>query len=222
VAYLSVPDRRMMQAPHSAVTARHRAFAGRLRAARRAHPGARPIERVWRHARAATLLRAAFGLQLLVRLATHAVTFQQNRLNVQGLVGTLVARAGAEMRYIVERRHSLAARVIEQRAAATQETTAGASRVATRERAERRVSIPRVAMTLARQGAAVASRSADAARAEQSADIAVGDTRTIDAARTASGTALTLLPQELSRVTDHVIQQLDRRVLSYRERTGRV
>ena len=31
---------------------------------------------------------------------------------------------------------------------------------------------------------------------------------------------LSLPPQELSRVTDHVIRQLDRRVLSYRERTG--
>jgi hypothetical protein len=31
-----------------------------------------------------------------------------------------------------------------------------------------------------------------------------------------------LAPGELSRVTEHVIRQLDRRVLSYRERTGQV
>ena len=33
---------------------------------------------------------------------------------------------------------------------------------------------------------------------------------------------LVLPPQEMSRVTDHVMQQLDRRLLSYRERTGQV
>jgi hypothetical protein len=34
--------------------------------------------------------------------------------------------------------------------------------------------------------------------------------------------AFALPAQELSRVTDHVIRQLDQRVLSYRERTGRI
>ena len=33
---------------------------------------------------------------------------------------------------------------------------------------------------------------------------------------------LVLPPLELSRLTDHVIRQLDHRVLSYQERTGRV
>ena len=33
---------------------------------------------------------------------------------------------------------------------------------------------------------------------------------------------VSLPPQELSRVTEHVLRTLDRRVLSYRERSGRI
>ena len=42
------------------------------------------------------------------------------------------------------------------------------------------------------------------------------------AASAAAADAFALPAQELSRVTEHVIRQLDQRVLSYRERTGRI
>lgn len=41
-----------------------------------------------------------------------------------------------------------------------------------------------------------------------------------EVARARASEPVALAPQELSRVTDHVIQQLDRRVLSFRERHG--
>jgi hypothetical protein len=41
-------------------------------------------------------------------------------------------------------------------------------------------------------------------------------------ARRPPATAWVLPAEELSRVTDHVLRTFDRRVLSYRERTGQV
>jgi hypothetical protein len=81
--------------------------------------------------------------------------------------------------------------------------------------------VPRAPMMVARPSGAASSRShepeitplpreknASAARAETS--------------RSSERLPTTLAPAELSKLTEHVMQQLDRRVLSYRERTGRL
>jgi hypothetical protein len=90
-------------------------------------------------------------------------------------------------------------------------------------RREGAATYPRVDFTMVRTPAAVAAAAVRAAAGpapitERTA--AAGQPRR-EAVRQAFEPA-GLPPQELSRVTDHVIRQLDRRVLSYRERTGRI
>jgi hypothetical protein len=81
---------------------------------------------------------------------------------------------------------------------------------------------PRLGTTVVR-APATAVAAADAASARQ--DPARAGTSGGRAERDAparAGNAISLPPRELSRVTDHVLRQLDRRVLSYRERLGRI
>lgn len=81
----------------------------------------------------------------------------------------------------------------------------------------------RVPMTLTRSPSAAPR--ADAAPPHRDAESpAVERARTPPPASTArpAASAFALPAQELSRVTEHVIRQLDQRVLSYRERTGRI
>jgi hypothetical protein len=77
-----------------------------------------------------------------------------------------------------------------------------------------------MSVTVVRSAAAVAAQAA----AAQAASPAAGHPRSTaprhEPFRQPSVQPVALAPQELSRVTDHVIQQLDRRLLSYRERTG--
>lgn len=81
----------------------------------------------------------------------------------------------------------------------------------------------RLPMTLARGPAPVPRADAPAPRgqAEPPTPERARSTAWPSAAARAES-ALKLPAQELSRVTEHVIRQLDQRVLSYRERTGRI
>jgi hypothetical protein len=97
------------------------------------------------------------------------------------------------------------------------------SRAATVSRQARRdaavAHFPRLAMTLARPSA-TAPVSPSPARPGHHAQ---GERSGTYAARGSQAAALAPLPaKELSRVTEHVLRTLDRRVLSYRERTGQV
>jgi hypothetical protein len=85
-------------------------------------------------------------------------------------------------------------------------------------RVEQHTAFPRLSLNLVRSAAAPPARAAAPAAAPTPRDTL----RNPLAARAAQvqAAALTLPPQELSRVTDHVIRQLDRRVLSYQERHG--
>lgn len=82
---------------------------------------------------------------------------------------------------------------------------------------------PRVSMTLARGPSPAPLANAPAPRHE-------AEPPRLERPRTAASPSaaaqaeggLRLPAQELSRVTEHVIHQLDQRVLSYRERTGRI
>ena len=98
--------------------------------------------------------------------------------------------------------------------------------VARTERTLRAVSTPtpqRVPMSLAR-GPSPLPRP-DTAQPPRDAEPPTPERTRAPAASAAGGAAAStfaLPAQELSRVTEHVIRQLDQRVLSYRERTGRI
>ena len=88
-------------------------------------------------------------------------------------------------------------------------------------RFERQTVFPRVAMTVV-HSARPPAPDPDTPAAPTVVHTRVADHVQIDRASRAPSEAVTLPVQELARVTDHVIQQLDRRVLSYRERMGRI
>lgn len=95
------------------------------------------------------------------------------------------------------------------------------ARVLMTQRIERQMLFPRVTQIVARAHAAPAARGNAALHAPPQVLEPRSAPRT-SAAHTVAIVAPALPPAELSRVTDHVIQQLDRRVLSYRERMGQV
>lgn len=81
----------------------------------------------------------------------------------------------------------------------------------------------RVPMTLARSPAPAPRVEAAAPRPETEPPMPERARATASSSAAAKAeSALKLPAQELSRVTEHVIRQLDQRVLSYRERTGRI
>lgn len=79
---------------------------------------------------------------------------------------------------------------------------------------------PRVAMTLTRTVARSDHRSGECGIRARAAHGAV--TAGFTDRRGASALSAALPAQELARVTEHVLRTLDRRVLSYRERTGQI
>lgn len=95
-----------------------------------------------------------------------------------------------------------------------------AGHVATVVRVEHRSVYPRVPSMPMRAAASTATARADAS-AVDAPPVPPGRGATADAPRPASSALPLLAAQELARVTDHVIRQLDKRVLSYMERTGR-
>ena len=94
-------------------------------------------------------------------------------------------------------------------------------RVLMTQRVERQTFFPRVTQVVARAPAAPAVRG-DAALHAPPQFVEPRSAPRTSAPHTEAIVAPALPPAELSRVTDHVIQQLDRRVLSYRERMGQV
>jgi hypothetical protein len=87
-------------------------------------------------------------------------------------------------------------------------------------RVEQRQVFPRVQLTLLRAGLA-----ASPARMREPADTEPGmraAARTQAPAVTRDPAPPALAPHELSRITDHVVHALDRRALSWRERSGRI
>ncbi len=79
----------------------------------------------------------------------------------------------------------------------------------------------RVAMTLARSPSAALRADAATPRRDAEPPVVEPTRPSAPPASRPSTPAFALPAQELSRVTEHVIRQLDQRVLSYRERTGR-
>jgi hypothetical protein len=96
------------------------------------------------------------------------------------------------------------------------------ARVVMIQRVERQTFFPRITQVLARAAQPAARpQPASTESALQVAEHRIAQLSSATAASTAFAAA-PLPAAELTRVTDHVIRQLDQRVLSYRERTGRI
>jgi hypothetical protein len=213
--------------------ARHRAFAARLRRG--------PVHRTGAPGVALTLRRLPTHvierLHGLTRFCTRiversvmreprpGVTPRATPAAVREIVRherrTLLVRLIERRTHAVERLH---ARVIERGVEAAARTSAAMPnpvRTAVVRRVDLRHVYPPVARVLARAGARVES----AAERREAPSLPAAPTSP-QRAETRRGTApgaaepVTLPPHELSRVTEHVIAQLDRRVRSYRERMG--
>lgn len=101
---------------------------------------------------------------------------------------------------------------------------AAAPRLSFVTRVEQRHAAPRIQLTMVKAQAPAAPAASAASAAKAETVTAPGNGRTDPSQRRVAPAAppLALPPQELSRLTDHVIRQLDHRVLSWQERTGRI
>lgn len=213
--------------------ARHRAFTARLRRGAvdaSAVPGitltlrrlpVHVIERLHTLTRlCARVVERSAARGISVRVTTRT-TPAAGRESVRLECRTLLERLVERRTHAVERRH---APVIERRIAAEAGATASAQaveRTAVARRLDVRHVYPPVARTLARAGAAPKS-AAERHETPPTSIPGASPHRAVARGGTAPVTpeAVTLPPNELSRVTEHVIAQLDRRVRSYRERMG--
>ena len=89
-------------------------------------------------------------------------------------------------------------------------------------RIERQIVYPRISLTMVRTQPALGTPKESTPHHPSTPADRNRATRLAASARQAAVEAFSLPAQELSRVTEHVIQTLDRRVLSYRERTGQL
>lgn len=222
------PHRVRTSALQGRLTQRRSFLASRRPEARHARAGVAPLERVMR--RSAIRSHAAFHLhlQLPARLASVVERHTERRI-VQPAAGPQRSMQVRIMRSLMpvlrhELLQRLAERPIERRtvpgAAAPAPQLAAAARVGQRQAA------PRVETVMLRTQPTGANAAA-AAVAATGASLAAASPRpgTTQAPSTpsASPAAPLVLPaREMSRLTDHVIRQLDHRVLSWQERTGRV
>lgn len=230
--------RRLQRLSRSALRERIDALRMRLarhglpgRAAHRRTPGRfTPIERVMR--RPALHLSRAFTAHVsLQALLSAGITRHMQRVEVRPLRGRDVPVHTLRQR----ERMTVTQRLLRERVTATQRVlqerllqrltrvaaNAAAPRAAVVTRVEQRSVFPPVQLTMVRMqpalppAARVAAESTIAPAADARAVPAIPRSRSVVA-------PLMLPPQELSRLTDHVISQLDHRVLSWQERTGRV
>jgi hypothetical protein len=203
--------------------ARHGAFVARLRRLQRRE---RPVQRqaqVMRRMRWSFAVSGAW-LQIALRTAREAspalpatiVARPTTLLRTTGRVGALrETHVLTRLRQVhaVERAVTTVAHA-ERQQEATRATRAARAAAP----AAHRPGYPRLSLTLARAAAAPASAPAGIDAAADGARTARLQANTI----TATAQPVPLHPAELSRVTEHVLRTLDRRVLSYRERTGQV
>lgn len=214
--------------------ARLRAFAARLKAARLLWPAAAsrrvqhigPVARVLRRAQV-VLHRHTLSRHALTQVLVSLARSDPPRLAPSG--SPVAARMPLVQR-LVERR---TLRVLERAVpmpmhgmpqAARPATAPPVMRLASPSRGERPLVFPRVTMTLVRPQAPQGARF-EAAPAGEPMSAAARRPTTGPSGRTAqspTGEPIVLPPLELSRVTDHVLRQLDQRVLSWRERTGQL
>jgi hypothetical protein len=203
--------------------AQRRSFlAGHRRTARHARGCVDALDRVMR--RSATHSHSAFHVhvQLLARLAAGVIRHTERR-DVQWAAGpqlpVQVRPAWLRMPAV---RHELfqhlAERLVESRTVPG--AAAAAPRLAIVTRVEQRQAAPRIETVMLRSQPPGAKASAAPAG---DAHVTAASPRpgSMRAPPTQQPAPLVLPAQEMSRLTEHVIRQLDHRVLSWQERTGR-
>ena len=193
-------------------------------AGRRAPERFTPIERVLRRCTVrAGDFTAHLSVQAVLRAGdtrlTQRITVSRPQVRGPAMVAPHRPTAAVIQRIVSRERlsrHPTTAAVVSATPAA-----GATSRGAMATRVARPGVVPRAPMTMLRTQPAAAAAAAATAR---TASWEPGPARVAPraAAVTASAPALPLQPQELSRLTEHVIRQLDHRVLSFQERSGRV
>jgi len=203
------------------LTQRRRFLAGHRQPARHARGRVAPLDRVMR--RSAIHSHGVFHvhLQLLARLAARAIR-QTERREVRPTPGPrLPLQVGTERLQMPAIRHELflhlSERLIERRTLLMPVSRAPQPAVVTR--IEQRHAAPRIETIMLRSQPPGAKAAAAADARAAVASPRPGATQTPAAPQTQP---LVLPAQEMSRLTEHVIRQLDHRVLSWQERTGRV
>jgi hypothetical protein len=197
------------------------------------HVGVRPGQITRRPPRLAPLARVLRRAAWVVRdrgtslrWSLHAILGARPQRPLPGAA----PRTGAARSALVERISARERWVLVQRATQTQRIerhselrTATATRHTTLVHPTHRLAgMAPVPLTMARAAPAPAARD-DAWNAPPvAAAPALPDAAPAQRRPARAAPEVSLPPQELSRVTEHVIRQLDRRVLSYQERTGRI
>ena len=227
-----------MRCPHSLTiplefAARHRAFVARLRNHREEVARTPPISRVLRRSLQRVLHRVLMPLHFALHVFQRAsAPWNPPRPVVAppstGAAPVVTRERAHQMTRVVEResrvldvRHSKMLITVALRAIAVAVSAAPSPCVLMTQRIERQMLFPRVTQVVTRAHAAPAARRNAALHAPPQVLESRSAPRA-SAPHTVAIVAPVLPPAELSRVTDHVIQQLDRRVLSYRERMGLV
>jgi hypothetical protein len=221
VIFTAMLARHKVQSAYSATAARHRAFVTRVFGVFHVKGGMSPVGRVMRRALGARF----YQTMLHVQLALAAVT--RNNLQTHGgarRIGqqrhrTIPSRTSVRQ---IERLQSWRTRVVAPWDTMPQRAYRLAPQIAGRGHVERNVLPPKVAMTVIRERVQVTSQPVLSPRIETSPQPAARSASTIAVPHGIDKKSFSLPVQELSRITDHVIQQLDRRILSYRERSGRM
>jgi len=221
---------RLARAP--AFAARHRAFAARCADRRHENARAPDVARVLRRFPVRILQRVwmplYFALQVLQRAAAPWIVPRRGSAPRQAGPNLAMSRERTQVTVRLVDRASRELQVRHLRMLLTHSPApsqggsrpeAPAGRTVVLRRIERQAHFPRVTQVVARAPGAAAVRA-------EAAVLGASAIREAHAAPRAAApfarpaAAVPLAPAELSRVTDHVIQQLDRRVLSYRERMG--
>lgn len=196
----------------------------RLSAGRRLAARVSPLERVMRRSaavQAGRAVRVQVGVHLLLSTTVVRRTERGAAVPAKALAVPAPAPVPTLTRQLrtLASRHVLHERLVERGARGG--ASAQAPRMAFVTRVEQRQAAPHLQLTLLRASTAPVAAASAPSDAQQPASMPARaqekSTRIVPPAP-----PLVLPAQELSRLTDHVIRQLDHRVLSWQERTGRV
>jgi hypothetical protein len=212
---------------------RTRAAAARLRHGARADARSRlrigagrftPMERVMRRCAVRVVLGGRVAAQVMLNVWQRAGTTAPHRhADTRPASRPVLASRVPTQQTVLRERVVVMQRTLHERLLERLEVVAAsqpAGRAAMVVRVEQRSVYPRVPSMPMRAAVAPAAARAEVAAVETPPE-ATRRSAPADAPRPASSAAPLLAAQELARVTDHVIRQLDKRVLSYMERTGR-
>jgi hypothetical protein len=210
--------RRSLGHRRPALPDRHAAFTARLAGARRSRRPISPVVRTLRRLRNWTL-QVLRPVQVTMHFAWRGTAVQSMQsaspapLPRTLLLARLTSRVATHHHTLRTPQHSIAP---------MRTMLLTSTRVERALRVEQKTIFPRMPLPLTRTTSA-------SVRAEDRRSPAVVEAAApfemrprISPSANAKPQAIALPPQELSRVTEHVIRQLDQRVLSYRERTGRI